>query len=243
MSEHKEKGMQFLRENLEAMGKSLTESQEKKFIRYYELLLEWNARMNLTAITDFDEVVCKHFLDSLLLFHMPEAMLSGTVIDIGTGAGFPGLPLAIMCPGLQITLLDSLQKRIGFLDACVQELGLSGVRTIHGRAEEAARQTDLREQFDMAVSRAVAALPVLCEYCLPFVKPGGQFAAYKSQKAEDEIREAARAIQILGGREITHTGMQLPGTDAERTIILIRKEKPTPRAYPRKAGTPGKKPL
>ena len=243
MTEQKTGSLETLRKSLQDMGQDLTEKQEKQFLMYYELLVEWNRKINLTAITEFEEVSAKHFLDSLLLYRVPEVRLTGSLIDIGTGAGFPGIPLSIMNPELHVTLLDSLRKRVSFLEICCRELGLQNTAAVHARAEDAARNPDMREQYDFAVSRAVAALPVLSEYCLPFVKMGGYFIAYKSQKAAQEMNEAAGALDILGGEILTDKKMILPGTDAERTLIVIRKKKTTPAGYPRKAGIPEKKPL
>ena len=233
-------------------GFSLSGEQLTAFLRYYELLTEKNQVMNLTAITEFPEVSVKHFLDSAMLLRHLDA--PGKLVDVGTGAGFPGIPLKILAPETEVLLLDALQKRLGFLDEVIRELKLSGIRTLHARAEDAAdarkngvKQSAppvaLREQFDTAVSRAVASLPVLLEYNLPFVKPGGVFAAYKSGNPEDEIRASGRALRILGGEIEKIEKFSLPENAGERSILLIRKTKETPARYPRKSGTPGKEPL
>ena len=186
---------QELRQAAESYGLPLTEEQLSRFERYYELLIEWNQKMNLTAITEPREVAVKHMVDSLSAYD--PALFNGTVsiIDVGTGAGFPGLPLKIFCPDAKLTLMDSLNKRVNFLQTVVDELGLEGVSCVHARAEEGARMKQYREQFDLAVSRAVARLPILCEYCLPFVKRGGHFLALKGRAYAEEVEEAAKAIK------------------------------------------------
>lgn len=227
------------------LGVELTEAQRRQFIRYYELLIERNRVMNLTAITEFGDVVDKHFIDSLSLVKatgdLGEADL--TLIDVGTGAGFPGIPLKIAFPAIRLTLLDSLQKRVRFLDEVIAELHLEDVITLHGRAEDYARRPEYRERFDLCVSRAVANLATLAEYALPFVKVGGRFIPYKSGKADEEKTQAAGAIKTLGGTIETDIKFNLPGADIERNLLVIRKQKNTPKKYPRKAGTPAKEPL
>lgn len=235
-------------EDLKAWGMTLTERQQAQFLRYYEMLAEWNERVNLTAITAYEDVIKKHFVDSLSLVKVFEAeRMQGdkdmTLIDVGTGAGFPGLALKIAFPELEVTLLDSLNKRIQFLDAVIQELGLQGVKAVHGRAEDYARPGKLRESFDLCVSRAVARLSTLAEYCLPFVRQGGMFIAYKSEKVSEEVEAARKAVALLGGRMEGRTELLLPNSDICRTLILIKKVKPSPGRYPRKAGLPGKEPL
>ena len=243
------------REDLEELHIHLTEEQEERFLSFYELLVEWNEVMNLTAITEFDEVIKKHFVDSLSLVkavpELEEKFLSGkasarkhlTLIDVGTGAGFPGIPLKIAFPELQITLLDSLQKRVNFLNTVIQELSLTGIEAVHGRAEDLARPGKLREQFDLCVSRAVANLSTLSEYCIPFVKKGGYFISYKSGGSEAEAAAAGTAVRILGGEKPETVSFLLPGTDIGRNFYVIRKKAPTPAKYPRKAGLPAKEPI
>ncbi len=227
------------------LGIILTEKQKEQFFKYFELLTEWNKVMNLTAITEMPEVVTKHFVDSLLVVKVLDGIRTETYscIDVGTGAGFPGIPLKIAFPQLQITLLDSLNKRVGFLNTVIQELELTGIQAVHGRAEDFGRDKEYREQFDLCVSRAVANLSTLSEYCLPFVKQGGSFLPYKSGKVEEEAREAEGAVKKLGGSMGDTKTFILPGTDVDRTFVPIDKIHMTPKKYPRKAGMPGKEPL
>ena len=233
----------FMAEAAEAAGLQLSDSQLQQFTRYYEMLIEWNEKMNLTAITEAREVAVKHFVDSLTALETGLFTEGCTVIDVGTGAGFPGLPLKIYRPDLKLTLMDSLQKRVGFLEAAVEELGLQEVTCVHARAEEGARNKAFREKFDFAVSRAVAALPVLAEYTLPFVKQGGFLVALKGAKYAEEAGAAERALSLLGGAAPRCQEVTLPGLTDKRAIVTVKKVRPTPRAYPRKAGTPAKKPL
>ena len=223
-------------------GLTLSEEQLRRFQKYYDLLLEWNGRMNLTAITEPREVALKHIIDSLAGWkdHMAE---DSRLIDVGTGAGFPGIPLKIYRPNLRLTLLDSLGKRVKFLEAVTEELGLEGAICIHGRAEDAARNKNLREKFQIAVSRAVARLPILAEYCLPFVEPGGMFLAWKGAQYREEAQEAQRAVTLLGGKDIEMEEIHLPGMEDQRAILRIPKIAPTPKTYPRRAGIPERKPL
>lgn len=224
------------------MGVPLGEEQVRQFMAYLALLLEWNEKMNLTAITEEQEVVRKHFADSLSL--CPAIGASAlTVIDVGTGAGFPGLPLKIARPEIRLTLLDSLQKRIGFLEEVVTRLGLENVACVHSRAEDGGQNPAYREQFDLCVSRAVAALPVLLEYCLPFVKAGGTFVALKGPDAGAEAEESQAALEKLGGRLAEIRDVSIPGTDLAHKLVIIEKTAPTPPQYPRKAGKISKKPL
>jgi 16S rRNA (guanine527-N7)-methyltransferase len=241
------------REQLDQISLSLSDDQIKKFILTYEMLVETNKVMNLTAITEYDEVITKHFIDSLSLVRLKnirEKLFSEPdlkVIDMGTGAGFPGIPLAIAFPNVCFVLADSLMKRVRYLNTLIEKLNLTNVTAIQGRAEDIGRNTAYREQYDIAVSRAVASLSPLCEYCLPLVKIGGDFIAYKSNKAEEEIEEAKKAINTLGGKIVTADEFLMTDHSSddtmERTLIDIRKIKHTPAAYPRKAGTPTKKPL
>lgn len=232
-----------LEEGCQRLGISLDEEKKQQFIKFYELLTEWNKVMNLTGITEFEEVLQKHFIDSLAIQKVTDMGETDTVIDVGTGAGFPGIPLKIAFPHLKITLLDSLQKRIRFLDEVVQTLNLRGVTTIHGRAEEYARQKEHREKYQICVSRAVANLSSLAEYCLPFVKKGGYFVSYKSGNIEEELSRSENAVKILGGEIENTVYFQLPGSDIERSFVLIKKKENTPGKYPRKAGIPAKEPL
>ncbi len=222
---------------------NITDEQKKKFDRYYELLIEWNQKINLTAITDRDEVWLKHFEDSLSIERIMDMTSIDAVIDVGTGAGFPGIPLKIAYPHLKITLLDSLDKRLRFLDKVVRELNLSDVTMIHGRAEDYGRDPDHREKYDLCVSRAVASLPVLSELCIPFVRIGGCFVAYKSEKAEVELNDSDRAISLLGARIGSMEQFSLSDGELNRILIKIDKLVPTPDKYPRRAGVPSKKPL
>lgn len=221
----------------------LSEHQAEQFFIYYEMMIEKNKVMNLTAITDFDEVVKKHFVDSLSLVKAYDLTSPATLIDIGTGAGFPGIPLKIVFPDLKITLLDSLNKRVDFLQSVIDSLNLKGIDAFHGRAEDYARQENFREKFDLCVSRAVANLSVLCEYCLPYVKMGGKFISYKSDKIEEELKEAEHAMNVLGGKVKKQISFTLPDSDINRNLIVIEKHSKTPKQYPRKAGTAGKNPL
>lgn len=224
-------------------GFSLTNEQLEQFLQYYALLKEWNQKMNLTAIEEPVEVAYKHFVDSVLLCRVIPQMAGRSLIDIGTGAGFPGVPLKIMEPSLQLTLFDSLNKRITFLKEVCQQLQLSDVETIHGRAEDFAQKIDYREQYDLASARAVARLPVLVEICLPFVKVGGYFIALKGPELEQEIAESSRALQLLGGKIKDVQKLTLLDGKYSRSIAVILKTAPTPKKYPRKAGTPQKSPL
>ena len=239
--------------NLQQFYKDLTElhitlsdAQAEQFIQYYEMLIEKNKVMNLTAITDFDEVLMKHFVDSLSLvkaFDLDDAGTEVSLIDIGTGAGFPGIPIKIAFPRLKVTLMDSLNKRVDFLNEVIGTLKLDGIDAIHGRAEDFAKPEQLREKYDLCVSRAVANLSVLSEYCLPYVKVGGKFISYKSEKVAEELQEAEHAIDILGGKVEDQIAFTLPDSDIYRNLVVIDKISETPLKYPRKAGTASKKPL
>ncbi len=229
--------------DLSEIGVTLTEKQMNQFLRYYELLIEWNEVMNLTAITDYDDVMKKHFVDSLSLIKTYDISKNAKVIDVGTGAGFPGLALKIAYPNLQVTLLDSLNKRIHFLNEVITQLGLTGVETIHGRAEDFSKPGKLRETFDLCVSRAVANMSTLSEYCLPFVKVGGEFISYKSEKTEEELKNANKAISVLGGKHDRSEEFYLPDSDIYRNLVVVKKIKVTPKKFPRKAGLPSKEPI
>lgn len=227
--------------DLKAIGIELSDEQLEQFLSYYEMLIEKNKVMNLTAITDFDEVLEKHFEDSLSLIQAVDLEKSQTVIDLGTGAGFPGIPLKIAFPNLQITLADSLNKRILFLDDVIRELGLTGIDTVHGRAEDLAKNSDYREKFDLCVSRAVANLSTLSEYCLPFVKIGGKFISYKAGECDEEVAASKSSIFLLGGKISDIKKFELG--ESGRAFVIIDKVSGTPKKYPRKAGTPSKDPL
>ena len=232
-----------LKDAADKYGISLNDVQINQFDKYFQLLIEWNEKINLTAITEPKEVAIKHMIDSLTCWDDGRFMGDISVIDVGTGAGFPGIPLKIFKPGIKLTLLDSLNKRINFLQTVVDELGLQNVECIHARAEEGARNKKLRESFDLVVSRAVARLPVLAEYCLPFVKKNGTFAALKGMKFAEEAEAAKKALSILGGGKAECVEVKLPYLEDKRAVIYIKKEKNTPKVYPRKAGTPDKNPL
>lgn len=240
------------KKDLEELHISMSDTQFDQFLVYYEMLVEKNKVMNLTAITEFDEVLKKHFIDSLSLVKVCDLNGNGyeSLIDVGTGAGFPGIPLKIAFPDLKVTLLDSLNKRVSFLQEVIEELGLCGAEAVHGRAEDFAKSGQLRETFDLCVSRAVANLSTLSEYCLPYVKVGGKFISYKSEKVsiesgnnKNEIEQADHAISVLGGKLAEQRGFMLPFSDIYRNLIVIEKSRPTPKQYPRKAGTASKNPL
>ncbi len=228
----------------ELFKETMPTRQLDQFTRFKDLLLVTNEKMNLTAITEENEIAIKHFLDSLTPLTEHELLLKeGRMIDVGTGAGFPGIPLKIVAPHLEITLLDSLNKRVGFLKQVISELGLEKIYTIHGRAEDLGRDPDYREQFDYAVSRAVAKLPVLLEYTLPFVKPGGYLICQKGPGVKDELNEGKKALMLLGGEIERIIEVDLPFVERGHHLILIKKIKKTPKKYPRQAGKPAKKPL
>lgn len=230
-------------DELAKFGITLNDIQKEQFEKYYNMLVEWNKVMNLTGITEHSEVNLKHFTDSLAIARVVDMSKVSTLIDIGTGAGFPGLPIKIVYPDIKVTLLDSLNKRIKFLDAVTEELGLSDVQTLHGRAEDYAKNKEFREKFDICVSRAVANLSTLSEYCIPFIHNDGCFISYKSGASDEEIMESEKAVSVLGGKIELIDKFQLPDTDMGRSLIKIRKIKKTPVKYPRKAGIPSKEPI
>lgn len=229
------------KKGLSDLNIDLTEKQIEQFLKYYEILVETNKVMNLTAITEFDEVIEKHFLDSLSLVRVFDLNRNVKILDLGTGAGFPGIPLKITFPEIDIVLADSLNKRVKFLNEVVETLQLNQVETVHGRAEELAKNKKYREQFDLCTSRAVANLSSLSEYCIPFVKEGGRFISYKSGEIEEEVDQAKRAIHVLGGKLDQVYKFDLH--EQKRSFVIIEKVKKTPAVYPRKAGTPTKEPL
>lgn len=234
-----------MEQELEEYSVHLSERQMDQFYGYYQLLLQWNKVMNLTAITELEEVVTKHFVDSLALVKVMDRQgFDGIrVLDLGTGAGFPGVPLKIAFPNMSMVLLDSLNKRIKFLNEVVEKLGILDISCIHGRAEDYGRDSNYREGFDLCVSRAVANLSTLSEYCVPFVKIGGYFVPYKSGNVQEEIGQAKGALKLLGGKVEAVEEFMLPGSDMGRTLIKIKKTEGTAKRYPRKAGLPGKEPL
>lgn len=232
-----------LTEKVKELSIVLNDKQIQQFEQYYNILVEWNKVMNLTAITEYEEVVEKHFLDSLTIVYAINMKKIETLIDVGTGAGFPGIPLKIAFPHLKVTLLDSLNKRIKFLNEVIDLLELNDIKAIHGRAEDYAKQVEYREQYDICVSRAVANLATLSEYCLPYVKMDGLFVPYKSGEIDEELKSSEKAVSILGGKVEEVVKFQLPGTDIRRSFVKIHKIKETKKKYPRKAGMPTKEPL
>lgn len=235
--------LKLFHEMLNSLDLTLDDDQISKFVLYYNMLIERNKVMNLTAITEFNEVVSKHFIDSLSLIKVYNSSEIIRVIDMGTGAGFPGIPLKIAFPNWDIVLLDSLNKRVNFLKDVITALNLKNITAIHGRAEDYGKKSGYRESFDLCVSRAVAKLSTLSEYCLPYVKMNGSFIPYKAGKVEDELIESKNAIRMLGGNVEKVESFLLPETDIERTLIIIKKCINTPGIYPRSSGKPAKEPL
>ena len=230
-------------ENLKLKQMDITSTQLNQFEKYYEMLIEWNQKINLTAITKKEDVYLKHFFDSLMPLWMVDIPQSSSIVDVGAGAGFPSIPMKIMRPDLNVTIIDSLNKRINFLNELVNELNLENVHNVHARAEEAGQDLNHREQYDFATARAVASLNVLSELCLPLVKKGGYFLALKSQRAEMEVDQAQKAIQVLGAKFEQQISEILPVEESERSIVIIRKTLNTPNKYPRKPGKPNKQPI
>lgn len=237
----KREWIDILQKQSEKLGVELDNKQKEKFYNYMKLLLRWNENINLTAITEPKEVLQKHFIDSLTI--MPYIQKDDKVIDVGTGAGFPGIPLKIAKENIEVTLLDALNKRLNFLNEVINKLELSNIETLHLRAEEAGKNKDLREKFDISVSRAVAPLTVLVEYLLPLVKVNGKCICMKGSNIEEEIKNSKKAIEILGGKIETIEEFTLPDSEIKRNIIIIRKVITTPNKYPRKPGTPSKEPI
>ena len=232
-----------LRDSLDKLKIQYNDEQIEQFRSYYELLTEWNKKINLTAINGYEDVVRKHFIDSILICSLLDINKDIRIIDVGTGAGFPGIPIKILNPDCRIVLLDSLNKRVRFLETVVDELGLDNVECIHGRAEDVSREKKYRSSFDLSVSRAVANLSTLCEYCIPFLKKGGMFVSYKSDKADDEINGSENAVRTLGSEITSVKEITLPETDIVRKFVMITNKKQVSNIYPRKAGIPAKDPL
>lgn len=235
--------MNLLKDRADEIDISISDIQLEQFYDYYKLLIEWNEKINLTAITEFEDVIIKHFLDSISLMKYFSFNSDDRILDIGTGAGFPGIPLKIMYPDNEFTLLDSLNKRINFLNEVINQIGLHNINTIHGRGEDIAKDFNYRESYDFVVSRAVANLSSLSEISIPFLKIGGKFVAYKAEKAQEEILLANHVFPILGAKYIDTHHFYLAGTNMERNFVEIQKLTATEMKYPRKAGTPFKKPL
>ena len=238
-----EEKLAYIKQKMAHLDITLTDQMAEQLYRYYELLVEWNSFMNLTGITEFEEVVQKHFVDSLSIVKVKNMNEVDNLIDVGTGAGFPGLPLKIVFPNIQVTLLDSLNKRIDFLNEVIRQTGLENIETIHGRAEDFAKPGLKREVYDLCVSRAVANLATLSEYCLPYVKIGGEFIPYKPGEIEEELQDAKGAVFLLGGKVESCENFDLPGSDIHRSLVRIKKVGGCPKKYPRKAGMPTKTPL
>lgn len=242
MESDRNRGVSDLIKGLEELNINLNSVQIEQFMNYYELLIEKNKVMNLTAITELSEVITKHFLDSLSIVKVYRPEME-RIIDVGTGAGFPGIPIKIAFPNTQVMLMDSLNKRVVFLEEVIKKLNLNNISALHGRAEDYGREKHYREAFDLCTSRAVAKLSTLSEYCIPFVKVGGRFISYKSGNISEELSEAKKAINLLGGNLIRAEEFNLPYTNIRRALILIEKKSNTPGKYPRLAGKPSKEPI
>lgn len=227
----------------ENIGLEINEEKYNQFIEYKDLMKEWNEKVNLTAITDDKEIIIKHFVDSIKAFEFKRLSGSVKIIDVGTGAGLPGIPIKIMNDNAEVVLLDSLQKRINFLNEVITKLNLKGIKTVHGRAEDFGADLNYREKFDVAISRAVANMAVLAEFCLPFVKKGGHFIALKGPAAQEELDEAKKAISVLGGKIEEVIKVDFENSDFDHNLVIIKKIKNTPKQYPRRAGTVSKKPI
>ena len=237
----KEEFFEQMQEKSMDLGVRFLVEQTEQFFEYMNLLIEWNEKMNLTSIIEPEEIILKHFIDSITI--LKEIEDNSKVVDVGTGAGFPGIPLSIMNPTLKITLVDSLNKRLIFLQEVVNKLNLKNVEIVHARAEEFGQNKKYRESFDISTSRAVANLSTLSEYLIPLVKVGGKVISMKASEAQEEINEAKKAIQVLGGKIERIDEFNLPQSDIGRTVILIKKEEKTPNKFPRKPGTPSKEPI
>ena len=226
-----------IKKSAENLNLSFSKDQYEQFMRYKDMLKEWNEKMNLTAITEDEEIISKHFIDSIQAFQFDELKDAMTLIDVGTGAGFPGLPIKIMKPELKVTLLDSTNKKLGFLKVVSQELKLNNVEFIHSRAEDGSRKIGYRDSYDIAISRAVANLSLLTELCLPYVKIGGHFIALKGPAVDQEIDDAKYAVQVLGGKIVKTMEVDIEGTDLKHNLVVIRKVKATPKDFPRSSST------
>ncbi|NLY09113.1 MAG: 16S rRNA (guanine(527)-N(7))-methyltransferase RsmG [Tissierellia bacterium] len=235
--------MKWLKEGLELWDIELSPTQEKEFESYRDMILEWNEKFNITSLTEEKDMEIKHFLDSISPLLLKELETTSSVLDMGTGGGFPGIPLKIMKPEWKMVLADSLNKRIKFLQEVISELKLKDIEAVHGRAEEMARKSEFREKFDMVISRAVAPLPTLAEYCIPFVKVGGFFIAMKGSAAEEELEQAEKAIKILGGKYVRKETINIPHLDWQPQLLIIKKVEKTHSKYPRGGGKPRTKPL
>lgn len=234
--------MDILTEGLKELNISYNDEQINLVDRFYEMIIEKNKVMNLTRITGKNEFIEKHILDSLLVYRIDD-IKNKKIIDVGTGAGFPGIPVKIFFPDTEIVLLDSLNKRLVFLDDVIKELDLKNIETVHGRAEELGHDKKFRESFDIVLSRAVADLSVLSELCIPFVKVNGYFISYKSTDTDEEVLNAENAIKILSGSKAEVFNVKIPNSDISRRFVKIKKKKSTPKDYSRKPGTPSRYPL
>ena len=232
---------ELMKENLKELNIELSDLQLEQFYNYMNILIEWNKFMNLTGITELEEIITKHFVDSLTVLDKIDK--NASIIDVGTGAGFPGIPVKIAFPETKVVLLDSLNKRIKFLNEVIEKLGLKNIETIHGRAEEYGRNKSHREKYDIAIARAVAPLNILLEYLMPFAKVDGKCLCMKGSSSEEEIKNSMNAIKLLGGELIKTEEFCIPNTDIKRKIVQVKKIKETNNKYPRKAGTPSKEPL
>lgn len=226
-----------IKKSVEKLNLSFSKDQYEQFMQYKDMLKEWNEKMNLTAITEDEEIISKHFIDSIQAFQFDELKDATTLIDVGTGAGFPGLPIKIMKPELKVTLLDSTNKKLGFLKVVTEELKLNNVEFIHSRAEDGARKIGYRDSYDIAISRAVANLSLLTELCLPYVKIGGHFIALKGPAVDQEIEDAKYAVEVLGGKIVKTMEVDIEGTDLKHNLVVIRKVKATPKDFPRSSST------
>ena len=234
---------EIMKEAAEKEGLSFSEEQYKQFMLYKELLQEWNEKINLTAIIEDEQIIKKHFIDSIKAFKFEGLKTAKNLIDVGTGAGFPGIPLKIMRPDLEVVLLDSLNKRVNFLNEVIRQLKLKKISTVHGRAEDFSRQEGYRENFEVAISRAVANMAVLSELCIPYVEENGYFIALKGPAIDEELKDGKRAVEILGGELKDIIKVNIEDSDLEHNLVVVEKIKKTPAVYPRKAGTANKKPL